>query len=242
MEKNKKSILDKWQFIILLGESGGGKGTLVKKIKKHWLPDITSASMGDIFREKSNTDPEIKRLVDEGTLINDDIVSELFRDFAKNASPGLMDGFPRNRQQTLDVVKFIKEMGWRVLVIDLKCDLEVIIERLLARGRADDKLAIMYKRNADHKTLHPSVMEEIKCRPDLFDIIHLNGNQGVDLVFTSFLLDVLRLVDMLYLYDFNNPVTMLSVDKNETTIDPTINRWLCQLLASLQDRVDELNQ
>ncbi len=153
-----KSILGKWDFIFLLGESGGGKGTLVKNINKYWLPDLPANSMGDIFREKAKTDPEIKKLTDEGILIGDDVVFRLFSDFSKSA-PGLIDGFPRNRQQALDAIKFIKEMRWRVLVIDLHCDVEVIIERLLYRGREDDKLAIMYKRNMAHKMLHPAVME-----------------------------------------------------------------------------------
>ena len=148
-----------------------------------------------------------------------------------------MDGFPRTRAQALDIIKFIKEQGWRVLVIDLYCKLEAIIERLLARGRTDDKLSIMYKRNVDHKTLHPSVMEEIKNRPDLFDIIHLDGNFSAEVVFSDFLLNVLRLVDMLYLYDAGNVGTTFKVNEYETTINPAINRWICDFLHDIQEKI-----
>ncbi|MCL2322239.1 MAG: nucleoside monophosphate kinase [Oscillospiraceae bacterium] len=238
MSKNKK-ILGKWDFIFLLGESGAGKGTLVRNIMKYWLPNLMSTSMGDIFREKAKTDNEIKTLMDEGILINDSIVINMFHEFAINNHPGLIDGFPRNRQQVIDSIKLIKEMEWRVLVIDIFCDIEVIIERLLSRGRSDDKLSIMYKRYTDHKTLHPTVMEEINNRPDLFDVIRLNGNTKADIAFTNFILDVFRLVDMLYLYEFNNCVPEFTVEENETTINPAINRFICDMLKKLQENLDE---
>lgn len=239
MSTRKPLILEKWDFILLLGESGGGKGTLVNNIREYWLKDLVSASMGDIFREKAKTDPEIKRLTDQGILIDDSQVCRLFREFAIGHTPSLMDGFPRNRMQALDLIKFAKEQGWRVLVIDLHCRIEVIIERLLARGRADDKLAIMYKRNQDHKTLHPTVMEEINHRPDLFDVVHLDGNLGADLVFSNFLLDVLRLVDMLYFYDLKDVQTTFQVSETETTINPAINRWISGFLKSIQEKMND---
>lgn len=237
MEKGK-AILGKWDYIFLLGESGGGKGTLVKNINRYWLPGLPSKSMGDIFREKAKTDPEIKRLTDEGILIGDDVVFRLFREIVEEKSPGLVDGFPRNRQQALDAIKFIKEKRWRVLVIDIHCDIEVIIERLLHRGREDDKLSIMYKRNQTHKTYHPIVMEEIKNRRDLFDVISLNGNLPAEITFTNFMLDVLRLVDMLYLYDINLQLPEFLVNTDETTINPAINRFICDMLRRIQTSID----
>ncbi len=231
-------ILGKWDFVFLLGESGAGKGTLVDNIKKYWYPELLSTSMGDIFREKSKTDKEIKRLTDEGILIDDSVVFSLFHEFAMSNHRGLIDGFPRNRHQVLDSIKFIKEMNWRVLVIDLFCDIEVIIERLLSRGRSDDRLSIMYKRNLDHKTLHPQVMEEIRNRRDLFDIISLNGNMRSDIVFTNFVLDMFRLVDMLYLYDFKDDMPEFKVNTNETTVNPAVNRFFCEMLLKLQNSID----
>lgn len=234
----REALLGKWNYIFLMGESGGGKGTLVKNIRKYWLPDISSASMGDIFREKAQTDPEIKRLIDEGVLVDDETVVSLFKEIASERHPAIIDGFPRNRNQALQAIKYVKSMDWRVLVIDIHCDIEVIIERLLARGRADDKLSIMHKRNVDHKTLHPAVMEEIRHRPDLFDIINVDGNKPMNIAFTNFLLDVLRLVDLLSLYDMPQPTAEFKVEQEETSVDGAINRWLSQLLLQIQDEID----
>jgi adenylate kinase family enzyme len=234
----EKKILAKWDYILLLGESGSGKGTLVKNIKKFWLPNLTSASMGDIFRDRAKIDPEIKRLTEQGELVDDETACKVFGDFAQDHKPGLMDGFPRNRMQTLKLIKFIKEKHWRVLVIDISCNVEVILERLLARRRADDELHIVYKRNLDHKTLHPAVMEEINHRADLFDVIHLDGNHDSEIVLSSFMLSLLRLVDMLYFYDLQEVETKFEVNESEFTINPALNRWISAFLRSLQAKID----
>ena len=233
-----EKIFGKWDYILLLGESGSGKGTLVQNMRHFWLPDLNSASMGDIFREQARTDPEIKRLTDQGILIDDETACRVFTQFALKNKPGLMDGFPRNRQQVINLIKFIKERHWRVLVIDIACNVEVILERLLARRRADDELHIVYKRNLDHRTLHPAVMAEIKHRADLFDVIELNGNDEAEVVLSSFLLSILRLVDMLYLYDLREIDTKFAVSENESTVNPAINRWISDLLRTLQDRIN----
>ncbi|MDR1000862.1 MAG: nucleoside monophosphate kinase [Clostridiales bacterium] len=237
MQKGGK-ILGKWDYMLLLGESGSGKGTLVKNIKKFWLPDLDSASMGDIFRERAKSDPEIKRLTNQGVLIDDETACRAFASFAEDHKPGLMDGFPRNREQAIKLIKFAREKRWRILVIDISCNVEVILERLLARRRADDELHIVYKRNLDHKTLHPAVMDEIKHRADLFDVITLDGNFDAEIVLSSFLLALLRNVDMLYFYDLRVIETKFDVFENESTINPAINRWISDFLRSLQDRIN----
>jgi len=235
----KPLLLEKWDFIVLLGESGGGKGTLVQNILGYWLPDLYSASMGDIFRKKSVEDASLKEYTEKGVLVPNEVTCEIFREFALANTPGLIDGFPRNRQQAIDLIRFAKSNNWRVLVVDINCDIERIIKRLLARQRKDDSLEIVYKRHKAHKELHPFVMEELKTRPDLFDIITLDGNHDSEVVFTSFLLDVLRLVDMLYFYDMTNISTDFSVKNDETTINPALNRWICSFLQSIQKKLTD---
>ena len=238
MNSNRKPLLlEKWDFIILLGESGGGKGTLVGNIKRYWLENLHSASMGDIFRKKAQEDPEIKRLTESGILVSDALAAEIFKEFAQAHTPGLIDGYPRNRQQVIELIKFIKDNNWRVLVVDLHCRIEKIIERLLARKREDDSLTIVYKRHTDHKEFHPHVMAEVRTRPDLFDIITLDGNLDAEITFSNFLMDVLRLVDMLYFYDMSDINTSFKVEDSETSINPAINRWICGFLKDIQGKI-----
>jgi adenylate kinase family enzyme len=192
--------------------------------------------MGDLFREESKTNLEIRELMEQGTMINDDVVLELFKSLVTRDYPALLDGFPRNRLQALEAIKFFKGMGWRVLVIDISCDIEVIIERLLARGREDDQLSIMHKRNVAHKTLHPSVMAEVNSRHDVFDVIAVNGNHHMDVAFTNFLLGVLRLVDLLSLYDMPQPDVEFKVCTEEITVNHAVNRWLSGLLLYIESQ------
>jgi len=238
----KPLLLEKWDFIVLLGESGGGKGTLVQNIKRYWLEALYSASMGDIFRKKSAEDASLKEFTEKGVLVGNERACEVFREFALAHTPGLIDGYPRNREQAIDLIRFVKDNNWRVLVVDIHCEIERIIKRLLARKREDDNLSIVYKRHTDHKHLHPSVMAELRSRPDLFDIITLDGNHDSEIVFTSFLLDVLRLVDMLYFYDMSNISTNFEVQGHETTINPALNRWICCFLKSIQEKLDTANE
>jgi adenylate kinase family enzyme len=235
----KPLLLEKWDFIVLLGESGGGKGTLVQNMLRYWLPDLWSASMGEIFRKKAADDSEIKEMTEKGILVGNDKACAIFREFALANTPGLIDGFPRNRAQAIDLIRFAKENNWRILVVDINCRIETIIKRLLARNRADDSLNIVYQRHTAHKELHPAVMEEIRTRPDLFDIIDLDGNHPSEIVFTGFLLSVLRLVDMLYFYDMTDIETTFAAHDDETTINPAINRWVCGFLKSIQKKLDE---
>jgi hypothetical protein len=99
----------------------------------------------------------------------------------------------------------------------------------------------VYKRHQDHNTLHPIVMEEVKTRPDLFDVITLDGNLNSEVVFSNFLLDVLRLVDMLYFYDMTDFDTTFAVNDDETSINPAINRWICGFLRNIQNKLVESN-
>ncbi|MCL2285359.1 MAG: nucleoside monophosphate kinase, partial [Firmicutes bacterium] len=101
----KPLLLEKWDFIVLLGESGGGKGTLVQNILRYWLPDLYTASMGDVFRKKSAEDPSLKEYTEKGILVPDAITCSIFREFALANTPGLIDGFPRNRKQAIDLIR-----------------------------------------------------------------------------------------------------------------------------------------
>lgn len=235
-----KKLLGRWDFIFLLGVSGGGKGTLVNSIKNLWLPDLVSHSMGDLVRKRSGNDPQIKALLESGTLISNDMVIDLFKDFASSSKEaGLMDGFPRNKAQASEVVKYMEKRKWKGLVIELSCDLETILERLLARGRADDKLDVMFKRHEDYKTLHPPVMAKLRKRDDLFDFISLDGNYDAHEVLTNFLLSTLRLVDTDYIRKAEISSSVIKMQQDDTDVNPMITRFICNMFKSVEEIIAE---
>lgn len=120
--------------LILLGSPGAGKGTQAKLIsKKYQIPTI---STGDLFREaiKKNTPLgiKIKKIVNEGQLVPDDLVIELVKDRLQQADcePGfLLDGFPRTISQAQALEKMLALDG----VINIEVPDEVVMKRLHGR-------------------------------------------------------------------------------------------------------------
>lgn len=125
--------------LILLGPPGAGKGTQAVILAKEY--NVPHISTGDIFREfiKNNTPLglEIKRYVETGALIPDDIVSKVVIEKIKaiDYNKGfILDGFPRTLDQALTLDKMLSELGIsidKVFYFDTSED--VIIKRLSGR-------------------------------------------------------------------------------------------------------------
>lgn len=90
--------------LILLGCPGAGKGTQAKFIQEEFhIPQIAT---GDMLRSaiKAGTPlgQEVKKIMDEGHLVSDEIVVQLVKDRIQNPDCKrgfLLDGFPRNISQ-----------------------------------------------------------------------------------------------------------------------------------------------
>lgn len=125
--------------LILLGMPGSGKGTQAKMIsEKYHIPHI---STGDIFREILSTESslaeEIRRYVDKGLLVTDEIVFKVVKERLNKSdcSDGfLLDGFPRNIYQADTFDGYLKSLGKPFpKVIYLELPFEVSVKRLTAR-------------------------------------------------------------------------------------------------------------
>ncbi len=115
--------------IILIAPPAAGKGTQSELLVKKY--GYVHISMGDLLREESTKDTElgneIKRLIAEGTLVNDDLTIELIRK-KLNSIKGqhfCLDGFPRTIYQAHEFAKVLEELGnpdYIVLYLDLSKD------------------------------------------------------------------------------------------------------------------------
>ena len=122
--------------IIMLGAPGAGKGTQAKKIAaKYEIPHI---STGDIFRAniKNNTElgKKAKTYMDQGLLVPDELTVGLVTDRISqpDCKNGFMlDGFPRNVSQAVQLDAFLKEHG---IALDKVINIEVDKEKLVARA------------------------------------------------------------------------------------------------------------
>lgn len=118
--------------IIIFGQPGIGKGsTSIRLSKKLNMPHIAT---GDILRDEAKKpNNKLKKFMDKGLLVPDNIVSEtiLKKITSKDCKKGfILDGFPRTPNQA-DLLE--KNSVKFDAVINLEAPTEVIIERLSGR-------------------------------------------------------------------------------------------------------------
>ena len=119
---------------IIMGPQGSGKGTQAKLLKKDFA--LSHFSVGDIFRwhVQSHTKlaARIKRLIDAGELVPDEIVETIIRRRLDEHDWNygfILDGFPRNVEQA----QFFLESYGIDRVIHVDVSRKVTLERALAR-------------------------------------------------------------------------------------------------------------
>lgn len=121
--------------LILLGPPGAGKGTQAIAISaKYSIPHISTGDMlRKVVKDRTPIGIEIKKIMDEGQLIRDDIILQLVKERLSEkdcASGYLLDGFPRTIYQAEE----IKALGINIdCVLEIQVDDETIIERISGR-------------------------------------------------------------------------------------------------------------
>lgn len=130
--------------LVLLGPPGAGKGTQAAILsEKLGVPHI---STGDLFRanisEGTALGKEAQEYMDAGKLVPTDVTARMVKARLQedDAQGGfLLDGFPRTVEQAEILEGFLEEFGTKLDgVINFQVSEDVVVERMLARGRADD--------------------------------------------------------------------------------------------------------
>lgn len=125
--------------IVLLGAPGSGKGTQAKKLMAdRRIPQI---STGDMLREAvasgSRFGRKAKSIMEAGELVPDDvmlgIISERLAE--TDAVDGfILDGFPRTRQQALDLDELLDQLGTPLdVALQMDVDSDILMKRLTGR-------------------------------------------------------------------------------------------------------------
>ncbi len=127
------------KVIILIGAPGSGKGTQSALLKD--ILNIRHISTGDLLREevsrKTLLGNKIKDLVDNGILVDDDIITELVdkRISQSDCDEGfILDGYPRtlNQAKKLDIL-FNKHNITYIKVVEIVVLDDILIKRILGR-------------------------------------------------------------------------------------------------------------
>lgn len=119
---------------VIMGAQGCGKGTQAKLLASRF--DLIHISVGDIFRwniqSHTKLAARIKRIIDAGKLVPDEIVEEVIRRRLDEHDWNygfVLDGFPRNRPQA----EFFLESYDINAVILIDIPDEVVFQRVQAR-------------------------------------------------------------------------------------------------------------
>ncbi|HEY5881813.1 MAG TPA: adenylate kinase [Nakamurella sp.] len=138
--------------VLIVGPQGAGKGTQASLLAENLgIPHI---STGDIFRANVGAGTELgvlaRKYMDAGELVPDEVTVAMVaaRFDEPDASKGfLLDGFPRTVTQANKLGEILIERGEdidKVLLLEVPDD--VLLERMLARGRADDTAEAISRR------------------------------------------------------------------------------------------------
>ena len=128
--------------LIVFGRQGAGKGTQCVRLADHYgIPHI---STGDMLRgavaEGTELGLKAKGMMDAGDLVPDDVMEGIVVErLAKpDAEPGwLLDGYPRTLGQVEAMGRNLGEQ-FVDLAVNLDVPVDVVTERMVARGREDD--------------------------------------------------------------------------------------------------------
>ena len=138
--------------LVFLGPPGAGKGTQAELLSESiGIPHI---STGDLFRANiSQGTPiglEAKKYLDAGNLVPSQITVDMVR--ARVAEPDaakgfILDGFPRSTEQADALTGILADLDTKLdAVLSFSVDEDVVVKRMLARGRADDTEEVIRNR------------------------------------------------------------------------------------------------
>lgn len=184
--------------IILFGAPGSGKGTQSQLIvEKYGLQHL---STGDVLRAEIKTGSELGKQIDDlisnGNLVPDEMMYGLIEKYiaglSKHSKGAIFDGYPRTVAQAVALTSLLKKYQMDALMIDLMVDEQLLIQRLLERGkvsgRADDNLNTIRHRIAVYHDQTEPIAHYYLRHGNYFAV---NGNHDVEDVFCQ----IKRIID-----------------------------------------------
>ncbi len=154
------------------------------------LKQIPHISTGEILRAavvgQTTLGVKAKEYMDRGELVPDQLVIDLIRERlgASDAKAGwILDGYPRNVAQADSLAELITELGQTLdRAVNLNVPDEVLVERLLSRGRKDDSEDVIRRRLEVYREQTAPLIEYYQAHQNLTMI---DGDRSLEEVTTT---------------------------------------------------------
>ena len=160
--------------ILFLGPPGAGKGTQAEQVAARL--GISHISTGEMFREHVSTGTElgrqVKALMEAGEYVSDEITGKMLAERltgSESANGFVLDGFPR----TIPQAELLDDLlGEDALdrVVALEVEIDDLVERMTARGRADDTPETIRRRLEVYETQTAPLLEFYGGRGIMFPV------------------------------------------------------------------------
>lgn len=175
---------------VMLGAPGCGKGTQAELLAVALgVPAIsTGAMLRDAVAQGSSLGSKVEGIMASGALVDDELMAEVVRHRLSrpDASGGfLLDGYPRTTGQAAMLDGILEQRHDRLdAVVLLEVPEPVLVERAVARKRADDQEEVVRERLRVYREKTEPLVEHYEGRTLLRRV---NGEQAVAEVTTAIL-------------------------------------------------------
>ena len=171
--------------LLFIGPPGAGKGTQANLFcTKYGLDHL---STGDLLRDEVSSGSDLgiqaSEIMNKGELVSDELVLSIVEGRLENIKKGwLLDGFPRNVNQANALKTLLEKINPPLeAVISIQIADDVLIKRLLSRGREDDNEEVIVNRLKVYRE-KTSPLIDLYSKQGL--LVEIDGNADIDVVFS----------------------------------------------------------
>ena len=150
------------KYLLFLGPPGAGKGTQAGLMSES--SQYLHLSTGELLRKEvdlqTNLGNQVKEIINSGKLVKDELVLEIVKKNLLGKNKGwILDGFPRNISQANSLNQVLENINQALeMVFYLDVNEDILVKRLLGRGRTDDNEdAIRTRLNIYKETTEPLI-------------------------------------------------------------------------------------
>ena len=165
-------------MLMIVGAPGAGKSVQAELIEQE--ANVQWLSTGVLLREKASADQ--KERMEQGELLDDAEVEDILHGAIQEVSNGtriLIDGFPRRDSQVQWFRGYTKAANRDlVAIVHIIVPEQVVVSRLVERGRTDDKEDIVHTRYKQYEDEILPMLDHMEERGTR--IINVDGNRSVE--------------------------------------------------------------